>query len=149
MKKSPEIILIDDDPEIAIWVNKIIDLRSIPNIIRTSQNYVDAMELLFPSRNKRERFYPKLILLEIEVSNNKGLTLLQSIKKHPELKKIPILVLSNSSNEEFIKKCYNLHVNAYLKKPPSFEEFTQLFNIVLKLWLEIITLPEIRGVEIK
>ena len=147
MNKSPEILLIDDDLEIALWLNKIKDHQDIPNTIKISQSYINAMELLFPSKSKGKHIYPKLILLEIPLSNNMGLSLLKSIKKHDELKKIPIIILSNSSDEEYIEKCYALHVNACIQKPRTIENFIQLLNLILKLWLDVITLPEIRGVE--
>ncbi len=142
MTKHAEILLIDDNPQdIMFFRNYLIHHSSSINL-NVKQNYVDAIDYLFSITNDDVLVKPQLILLEITVSNHKGMQLLKTLKDHPDLKKIPLLVLTRSKDSKVAQQCYQRHANAYLPKPESKERYLALINIILKFWMKIVSLPE-------
>ncbi|MHA1110840.1 MAG: response regulator [Promethearchaeota archaeon] len=142
MAKHAEILLIDDNPkDIMLIRNYLIQQNSHINLIVT-QNYVDAIEYLFSITSDDTQLKPQLILLEITVSNGKGKKLLNTIKDHHELKKIPLLVLTNSKDSKDAQECYKQYANAFIQKPQSKERYLALIKNILKFWMEIVSLPE-------
>ena len=71
-----------------------------------------------------------------------GREALQKIKSHPNLRSIPVVVLTTSDAEEDIVKTYDLGVNSFIRKPVSFDQFLKTIRILKEYWLEIVTLPE-------
>ena len=142
MVKHAEILLIDDNPKDIMFIrNYLIHQNSHINL-KVTQNYVDAIEYLFSITSDSNQLKPQLILLEITVSNGKGKQLLTTIKDHEELKKIPLLVLTNSQDSKDAQECYKQYANAYIQKPESKERYHALIKNILKFWMEIVSLPE-------
>jgi chemotaxis family two-component system response regulator Rcp1 len=142
MTKTSEILLIDDNPQDNMIFRNFLQ-RNNPEVnLNIMQNYVDAIEYLFSVSSIGDHIMPHLILLEITTSTHKGLRLLKSIKEHPELKKIPLLVLTNSKNPEDVDNCYNLYANAFIRKPESKERYRALIRTIIKFWINTVSLPE-------
>ncbi len=142
MVKNAEILLIDDNThEIMLVRNYLIENNS-PINLNIVQNYVDAIEYLFDITSDKTHVKPQLILLEITVSNHKGLQLLKSIKEHPDLKIIPLLVLTKSEITMDVWDCYKQYANAFITKPESKERYEALLMNIIKFWMEIVSLPE-------
>ena len=142
MVKYAEILLIDDNPKDIMFIrNYLIHQNSHINL-KVTQNYVDAIEYLFSITSDDTQLKPQLILLEITVSNGKGKQLLTTIKDHEELKKIPLLVLTNSQDSKDAQECYKQYANAYIQKPESKERYHALIKNILKFWMEIVSLPK-------
>jgi len=142
MVKYAEILLIDDNPKDIMFIrNYLIHQNSHINL-KVTQNYVDAIEYLFSITSDSNQLKPQLILLEITVSNGKGKQLLTTIKDHEELKKIPLLVLTNSQDSKDAQECYKQYANAYIQKPESKERYHALIKNILKFWMEIVSLPK-------
>ena len=70
-----------------------------------------------------------------------GYQVLQEIKADPDLRRIPVVVLTTSSEEQDILRSYNLHANCYITKPVDFEQFTKVVQSVEEFWPTIVRLP--------
>ncbi|MBN2157526.1 MAG: response regulator [Candidatus Lokiarchaeota archaeon] len=142
MIRRTEILLIDDDPEdIMLFTNLIEEFDSHINL-KIAQNYVDAVDLLFQKHFDEIQSKPHIILLELTISNHKGIQLLKSIKEHSEYRKIPVLVVTKSNNSHDIWNSYDYNVNAYIQKPKSKERYLSLISIMLKFWMEMVSIPD-------
>ena len=84
---------------------------------------------------------PGLILLDLNMPKKDGREALQEIKRDPDLRKIPVVVLTSSKAEEDICRTYDLGVNSYVTKPVSFESLVDVMKSIAKYWFEIVELP--------
>ena len=84
---------------------------------------------------------PDLILLDLNLPRKSGQELLAEIKQDPDLKRIPVVVITSSQAEKDIIESYNNHANCYLIKPIGLEEFTGLVRSVEEFWLSVVKLP--------
>lgn len=84
---------------------------------------------------------PGLILLDLNMPKKDGREALKEIKSHPELKRIPVVVLTTSKAEEDILRTYDLGVNSYVTKPVTFESLVETIKVLGRYWFEIVELP--------
>jgi two-component system, response regulator len=84
---------------------------------------------------------PGLVLLDLNMPRKDGREALKEIKEHPDLKRIPIVVLTTSKAEEDILRTYDLGVNSYVTKPVTFQSLVDTVKVMGKYWFEIVELP--------
>jgi CheY-like chemotaxis protein len=83
-----------------------------------------------------------MILLDLNLPRYNGIEVLKQIKSNSDLKQIPVIMLTTSSNPEDIKNAYNNHCNSYVKKPLDITEFLKTILKIEEFWLQITTLPK-------
>jgi CheY-like chemotaxis protein len=84
---------------------------------------------------------PGLILLDLNMPRKDGRTVLKELKTDPELRQIPVVILTTSKADEDIYKSYDLGVNSYIVKPVTFEALVDILQTLEKYWFEIVELP--------
>lgn len=84
---------------------------------------------------------PSLILLDLNLPGTDGREALSIIKTNPALKKIPVVILSNSNNEIDVETCYEVGANAYIQKPTDHDEFIAVVKSINTYWFKYTTLP--------
>ncbi len=84
---------------------------------------------------------PGLILLDLNMPRKDGREALKEIKAHPDLRRIPIIVLTTSKAEEDILRTYDLGVNSYITKPVTFASLVEIIKVLGRYWFEIVELP--------
>jgi CheY-like chemotaxis protein len=84
---------------------------------------------------------PGLILLDLNMPRKDGRTVLKELKSDPELRQIPVVVLTTSKADEDIYKSYDLGVNSYIVKPVTFDALVDILQTLEKYWFEIVELP--------
>ncbi|MCX6664189.1 MAG: response regulator [Euryarchaeota archaeon] len=136
-KKEVEILLVEDnasDEELATIALK---KHNITNKIQIARDGVEALEYLFGSVDSEtlKCVGPLVVLLDLKLPRIDGLEVLKRIKSHPEAKKIPVIVLTSSSEEKDIVESYRLGVNSYIRKPVDFNQFTEAVNQIGLYWL--------------
>jgi CheY-like chemotaxis protein len=82
-----------------------------------------------------------LILLDLNLPKKDGREVLAEIKNDPDLKRIPVVILTISKAEEDILKTYNLHANCYITKPLDLDQFMKVVRSIEDFWLTIVRLP--------
>jgi CheY-like chemotaxis protein len=136
-KKEIAILLVEDnasDEELTIIALK---NNNIKNKIQVARDGAEALEYLFGSADCEtlKCAGPLVILLDLKLPKIDGLEVLKRIKSHPEAKKIPVVVLTSSSEEKDIVESYRLGVNSYIRKPVDFNQFTEAVNQIGLYWL--------------
>lgn len=84
---------------------------------------------------------PDLILLDLNLPRRNGAEVLAEIKQDPELRCIPVVVLSSSGAEEDVMKSYELHANCYIIKPVDLEEYVAVVQSLSRFWFSTVALP--------
>lgn len=105
----------------------------------------DGEELLQHLRDRieaeEEEELPDLILLDLNMPRKDGRTALGEIKNDPDLRCIPVVILTTSDSESDISATYNLGANSYLMKPAGFSEFRDTMRVVTEYWFQTVNLP--------
>jgi chemotaxis family two-component system response regulator Rcp1 len=126
------------------------DIRLIQEVLKTStvphelivvRNGMDAMAYLRQEGEFADAVRPHLILLDLNLPRKDGREVLAEIKGDPKLKRIPVVVLTTSHNEEDIFHSYELHVNCYITKSRNLNELFRIVKGIEAFWLETVTLP--------
>ena len=85
---------------------------------------------------------PDLVLLDLDLPVKSGHDLLQEMKDHPTLRRVPVVVLTSSEAEEDVVKSYDEHANAYVTKPVDLDEITTIVQSIDEFWFQVVRLPE-------
>lgn len=142
--KSTIILLADDDPDDRLLTREALQENGAKNDFRTVEDGEELGDYLFRRgkySNPEQSPRPGLILLDLNMPRKDGREALREIKNHPELKKIPVVVLTTSKAEEDICRTYDLGVNSYIAKPVTFESLVGVMNDLVKYWFETVELP--------
>ena len=102
---------------------------------------VEAMAFLRGEGKYQDASIPDLILLDLNLPKNNGREVLQEIKEDPDPRRIPVVVLTISKDEQDILKSYDLHANCYISKPVDLEQFISVVKSVEEFWLTVVRLP--------
>lgn len=147
MKKSGELITIllaDDDPDDRKLTHEAFDECHLANQVHFVEDGEQLMDYLL-RRGTYEKMkgepLPGLVLLDLNMPRKDGREALKEIKAHPDLRRIPIVVLTTSKAEEDILRTYDLGVNSYVTKPVTFQSLVDTVKVLGKYWFEIVELP--------
>lgn len=145
VKGSDVIILIaDDDADDRLMISDALRENRLANHLHFVENGEDLMDYLLHRgkyTNVAECPRPGLILLDLNMPKKDGREALKEIKEHPELKRIPVVVLTTSKAEEDIYRTYNLGVNSFVTKPVTFSSLVSIVRDIGRYWFEIVELP--------
>jgi CheY-like chemotaxis protein len=144
-RKSVTILIADDDPDDRLMTKEALEETFLVNELKFVEDGVELLAYLrrqgkFSDEQKSPR--PGIILLDLNMPKIDGREALKVIKSDPELKSIPIVVLTTSKADEDIVKTYDLGVNCFISKPVSFSEFVEVTRTLGNYWFEIVQLPK-------
>lgn len=102
---------------------------------------VEALKFLRRQGRYQGQAHPDMILLDLNLPKKNGHEVLAEIKEDPELKMIPVVILTTSSDEEDVLKSYQLRSNCYITKPVDLDRFIKVVSSIEDFWLSIVKLP--------
>ncbi len=141
MKLNPAHILLVEDNEGDILLTKeAFEESRVQTEISVARNGQEALDFLFKRGAYKEAKKPDLVLLDINIPIFNGHEVLMKIKANEQLKKIPIIMLTTSSNPKDIDTAYINHCNSYVKKPLEMEDFLNAILKIEEFWLQLSTL---------
>jgi len=147
MKKSGKLITIllaDDDLDDRELTKEALAECRLANEIHFVEDGEQLIDYLFRRgayANLTSEPLPGLILLDLNMPRKDGREALKEIKANPNLRRIPIVVLTTSKAEEDILRTYDLGVNSYITKPVTFGSLVETIKVLGKYWFEIVELP--------
>ena len=138
------ILMADDDADDRALTKEALEEGRLVNTIRFVEHGEELIEYL-----KRTGRYappadaprPGLILLDLNMPRKDGRVVLKEIKSDPDLRTIPVVVLTTSKADEDVYRSYDLGVNSYIVKPVTFEALVDILQTLEKYWFEIVELP--------
>jgi CheY-like chemotaxis protein len=139
--KPVEILLIEDNSADVRLTEEAFKEGKVLNNLSIVANGVEAIDFLRRKGKYADSPHPDLILLDLNLPLKNGREVLGEIKQDPDLKRIPVVVLTISESEEDIMKSYNLHANCYISKPVDLDKFINVVKAVEDFWLTIVKLP--------
>ena len=142
------IVLADDDPDDRQLTEEAFAENRLANQLHCVEDGEELMDYLH-RRGKFEQLrnepLPGLILLDLNMPRKDGREALKEIKADPNLRRIPIVVLTTSKAEEDIVRSYDLGVNSYVTKPVTFKSLVELVKVLGRYWFEVVELPPEEG----
>jgi len=136
------ILLVDDNEGDVLLTKEALEEAKIVNRISVAYDGIQALSFLKKEPPFRERETPDLILLDINLPRMDGVEVLSIIKNDPELKRIPVIMLTTSSSEKDILTSYNNYANCYITKPVDLERFMDVVRTIEDFWISIVKLPK-------
>ena len=131
------ILLVEDNEGDILLTLEAIEESKMKTKVSVARNGQEALDFL----NQRGEFAkaerPDIILLDINIPFFNGLKVLEEIKQDENLKKIPVIMLTTSSNQTDIDKAYKNHCNSYIKKPLEIEDFMKAILQIVEYWLQL------------
>lgn len=140
--KESHILLVEDNEGDIILTIEAFEESNINSKISVVKNGRDALDFLFKKGEFDTVEKPDLILLDLNIPIFNGLDVLKRIKEDNLLKKIPVIILSTSSNQKEIDKTYEYHANSYIVKPLDMDEYLQVIFKMGEYWLQLSKLSE-------
>jgi CheY-like chemotaxis protein len=136
---SPPILLVEDNPTDVDLTLRAFARRKLANPIVVARDGEEALAWI-PRWISGER-KPAVILLDLNMPRVGGLTVLKEIKARPELKTIPIVILTTSKEDRDITAAYELGANSYIVKPVNFENFMEVTQQIQLYWCVLNEVP--------
>jgi CheY-like chemotaxis protein len=139
--KLVEILLVEDNPGDARLTREAFKEGKVLNHLNVVGDGVQALAYLSKEGEYTRAERPDLILLDLNLPKKDGREVLEEIKADPNLRRIPVVVLTTSEAEKDIVNSYELHANAYITKPVELDRFIDIVQSIENFWLTIVKLP--------
>lgn len=127
--KSLSILLVDDDAIERMKFKKVCKNNNFKCSIREAENGTEALQYL---NNENNIF--DIVISDLQMPRMNGLELLKKVRLIDRLKNIPVIIMSNSQEDNHLKECYNYGISGYFTKPSSFEKYTKKVKALFKYW---------------
>ena len=141
MKEPFIVLLVEDNPGDVDLTREVLREGKLHLDLHVAMDGVEAMEFLRRRGAHAQAPRPDLILLDLNLPRKDGREVLAEIKADPELRRIPVVVLSSSDAERDIVRSYDLHANCYVTKPVDLNQFITIVKLIEEFWLTIVMLP--------
>ena len=136
-----DILLIESHPDSVSSLIDSFERTKVTNRVTTVTSGDEAFNFINRLDEYEDASRPDLVFLDLHLPSTDGLEILAEIKNHTELKRIPVIVLTGSDEAEQVAQTYDLHANAYVRKPESSERFERLVQSIEDFWLDQVVLP--------
>lgn len=135
---EPYILLIEDNPDDIELTTLAFKKNNFANEIIVVEDGQEAVDFLLGEDSEvSDRGYPTVILLDLQLPKLNGHEVLERIKNNEETKRIPVVILTSSKEEEDILTVYELGANSYVRKPVNYQDFVEVVNNMGVYWLAI------------
>jgi CheY-like chemotaxis protein len=139
--KPIEILLVEDNPgDVRLTIEALKEAKVI-NHLTVVKDGMEALAYLRRQGSYTAAPRPHLIVLDLNLPKKDGREVLADIKADDRLKRIPVVVLTTSQDEQDVLKSYNLHANCYITKPVDLDQFVRVVRSIEDFWLGIVVLP--------
>jgi chemotaxis family two-component system response regulator Rcp1 len=136
-----DILLVEDSPSDVFMAREAFEQAGFPVELHVVCDGAEAMDFLRRRNAYVDAPRPGMVLLDLNLPRKDGREVLAEVKTDPELKLIPVVVLTTSRAEEDIHKAYGLHANCYISKPVDFDSFVDAVKSLQRFWFSVATLP--------
>lgn len=140
-QKTIEILLVEDNPADARLTKEAFREADTPNTIRVVEDGEQALAYLRKEGEFTGAVRPDIILLDLNLPKKDGREVLAEIKNDPDLRRIPVIVLTTSKSEADVLKSYDMHANCYVAKPVELDDFLMVIKSIEQFWLTFAVLP--------
>jgi CheY-like chemotaxis protein len=138
--QAVHVLLVEDDPGDVLMTREAFGYYKLRNVLHVVTDGEQALQFLRQTGDYADAPRPGLILLDLNLPRRDGLEVLAELKADPELKVIPVVILTTSQAHEDILRSYALHANAYVSKPVDFERFMDVIRQIDNFFVTVVKL---------
>jgi chemotaxis family two-component system response regulator Rcp1 len=135
------VLLVEDDPGDVLIAREALAAGRLSTDLHVVTDGVDALSYLRQTDDYSEAIRPDLILLDLNLPRKSGHEVLAEVKQDPDLRRIPVVVLTTSQAQEDVAKSYDLHASAHVSKPADFDQFTDVVRQIDDFFGNVAELP--------
>lgn len=135
------ILLVEDNKGDIVLTTEALEEGKIANTLSVVRDGWEAIQYLEQKEGYGEATPPDLVLLDINLPKVNGHEVLKHIKTSEQLKHIPVIILTTSSDQVDINKSYQNHTNCYITKPMDVNNFMKVISSIEDFWISIVQLP--------
>ena len=139
--KPIDILLVEDNPGDVRLTREALKEGKVLNNLHVAQDGIEAVSFLRREGKYASAIRPDIILLDLNLPKKDGREVLADIKSDPDLRRIPVVILTTSKAEEDVIQSYNLHANCFITKPVDLDQFINVVQAVEDFWFTIVKLP--------
>jgi len=136
-----EVLLVEDDPGDVLMTQEAFEEHKVRNNLTVVNDGTEAIAYLRREGQYADVGRPDLVLLDLNLPRRDGREVLAEIKSDPDLRQIPVVVLTTSQADEDILRSYQLHANAYVTKPVDFDRFIAVVRQIDEFFVSVVKLP--------
>ena len=136
-----QILLVEDNPGDARLTEEALREAKVHNTLNHVENGIEALAFLRQEGEYADAPRPDLVFLDLNLPRMDGREVLREIKNDPDLKRIPVVILTSSGAEQDILSTYELHANCYITKPVDMQGFLTVVKSVEYFWFTVVKLP--------
>jgi two-component system, response regulator len=132
------ILLVEDNPDDEILTLRALKKASVANRIEIVRDGAEALDFVFGAgayAGRDTSDTPQLILLDLKLPKVSGLQVLERIRADERTKRVPVVILTSSTEPVDIKSGYDLHANSFVSKPVNFQDFSEVVQRLGLYWL--------------
>jgi len=133
-----DILLVEDNPGDVRLTELALEEVGISHDLQVVEDGKAAVDHLQGSQADRE---PDLVLLDLDLPRLHGTEVLEELKSDPELRRLPVIVLTSSTADADVRASYDRHANAYVEKPADVDDFVEVARQIQRFWLSTVKLP--------
>jgi two-component system response regulator len=137
-----EILLVEDSPSDVLMTREALQNAKVLNSLHVAEDGIEAMAYLRRQGKYADQPRPHIVLLDLNLPRKTGHEVLAEMKQDPQLKSIPVVVLTTSKAEEDVLRSYGHHANCYVTKPVDFKSFALVIWSIENFWFTVVTLPD-------
>ena len=141
MIKPIEILMVEDNPVDVLVTREALKQGRITNNLSVAEDGEEALDFLFRTGQFSAAPRPDLILLDLNLPKKDGREILTELKNNPDLRSIPVVILTTSQAEEDVLRSYDCGANCFIVKPVDLEQFTATIRSIEDFWFSIVKLP--------
>ena len=141
LNEKIKILLVEDNPADADLARENLETSKVLNELHVVIDGMQAMDFLRKRGEYSDAPRPDLILLDLNLPKKDGREVLAQIKADPELRRIPVVILTSSDAEEDILKSYDLQASAYITKPVDLVGFAKIVKAIEGFWFSVVKFP--------
>lgn len=144
MNNDPTILIVEDDEGHAILIRENLEMAGLKNPIRHFRDGQAILDFFF-DRDGRARSVPDgayLLLLDIRMPKVDGIEVLRRLKSDPELRKLPVVMLTTTDDSREVERCHALGCNVYIQKPVDYDRFAEAIRR-LGLFVSLLLVPQV------
>jgi CheY-like chemotaxis protein len=140
------ILIAEDDAGHARLIEKNLSRAGLHNLIQRFDNGQAVLDFLFRQgpATHRAQDTPYLLLLDIRMPQVDGIEVLRQVKQDPELRKVPVIMLTTTDDPREVERCHAIGCASYIVKPVDYEKFAEAIKS-LGLYISLVKVPEING----
>ena len=144
MKTPASVLLVEDNPDDVDLITHAFRKAQVPNplaVVRDGESALEYLASRSPLKDQEQPPLPAVVLLDLKLPRTSGFAVLEWIRANPLLRHLPVVVLSSSSQDEDIRRAYDLRANSYLVKPVRRDALIGMMQTVSRYWADLNLLP--------